>query len=99
MGRMLVVWLAVLLGHAVFWLGLVNRLHGIKLPRKLMDALTLVALACCCGIPLIYLQWLIAGGTLWPAADSPNIHWEPARLYATFCLVVLAVQVLRGLLG
>jgi predicted MPP superfamily phosphohydrolase len=55
-------------GHALLWVSLVNRLHAIALPRKLMDALTLL---CGAGVTLIPLAvgWaLVYGGDLMQGA-------------------------------
>jgi len=50
-----------LFGHAFFWIGLVNRLHGAALPRWFITQSTKVLLAIVAAGPFLVLAWLLAG--------------------------------------
>lgn len=61
-------WVAALLGHGALWVEVVNRIHGLGWPRKLVDAATAACAASCAGIPLIA-AWEI--GTRHTASAAP----------------------------
>ena len=56
-----------LIGHAAFWVGVVNRWHAIGLPRMFVKAVTLVFYLPLVALPPVY-AWLIYQS--WPMALS-----------------------------
>lgn len=81
--------LAAFVGHGALWVEAVNRLHGVGLPRKIVDALTLVCGLAVTGLPLLAAWRLGTEGAL--------PEWLEA--YGGFSIVVLvAVVVSRALL-
>lgn len=47
-----------LLGHALLWTGAVNRLHGLKGPRRAIKGLTILCVALFVGLPCAAIWWL-----------------------------------------
>lgn len=82
-------WLfAALVGHGFLWVEAVNRLHGLGLPRKLVDLLTGVCGLSVTGLP-VYAAWRLWTGDALPA-------WFTA--YANVSVVVLGVVLISRLL-
>ena len=50
--------LLALLGHAFFWIGLVNRLHALGIRRRIVDLLTAAFFLCAATIPIAVGVWL-----------------------------------------
>ena len=46
-----------LLGHALLWTGIVNRLHGLKGPRSVIKLLTAVCVGVFAALPLLAARW------------------------------------------
>ncbi len=76
-----------LLGHAVLWVGLVNRIHGIGIRRWLVDGITLLS-----GLALVGVPVLIAGRVLLQGALLPDLF----GLAGLFGLEELADGVSQG---
>ena len=99
-GATVAVLLAALVGHAVLWVGAVNRIHGLGLPRKLVATWSAACHATLIVVPLVFAGWLLAGGRVIPTEVSPAGWLSPAswlwptgsldlaRLYLLVCLVV-----------
>jgi hypothetical protein len=51
--------LIALLGHAAIWLGLLNRIHGTAMPRRLIDALTLGCFLMLPLVPGLFSWWFL----------------------------------------
>jgi predicted MPP superfamily phosphohydrolase len=54
--------LCTLVGHSFLWIGLVNRLHAVGLPRRLIKSFTKVIFLALLAGPLVFLAWWLAGG-------------------------------------
>lgn len=85
--------LLVIFGHALLWVGGVNRLHSLGWPRKVIKSLSKVGLACCVFIPLVAAYLLAthpdgfwAGVTTYGAALPSGL-----RYYGAGCAVLAAV--------
>ncbi|MEO1495709.1 MAG: metallophosphoesterase [Planctomycetota bacterium] len=85
-------WLAAaLIGHGALWVEAVNRLHGLGLPRKLVDALTGLCGLAVAGIPL-YAAWRLGASDTLPAWLAGYAHASIGVL----ALVIAGRLALRG---
>jgi hypothetical protein len=91
-GAKVAVLLAALFGHAAFWVGSVNRIHGLGLPRKVVRSLSAACHAMLVSIPLVFAWWLLIGGQVIPSSPSLKDALEPARAYLLICLTVALVH-------
>ena len=91
-GATVAVLLVALVGHAIFWVGSVNRIHGLGLPRKLVVGLGAACHALLVAVPLLFAWWLISGGQVIPSPLSLASIVEPARAYLLVCLAVVAAH-------
>ncbi len=89
---------AALVGHACIWVGLVNRLHAVGMPRRPMYRITWTFFALCCGIPpLVLAVWL--SGASWDSLfgvftfSSPG--WAFWSSYRIGCYAALTVTCVR----
>ncbi|MGI9456433.1 MAG: hypothetical protein ACR2NU_07715, partial [Aeoliella sp.] len=74
-----------LVGHGYFWVGIVNRLHGLAGPRKLIDGGTLVCLFAFLALPFLLLCNWQDVLTHWSAGWNETAG--PAARYFQFCSV------------
>ncbi|MCA9240930.1 MAG: metallophosphoesterase, partial [Planctomycetales bacterium] len=77
-------WLLALVGHAVLWIGLVNRGHAYEIPRWLVETITLVCGAALVGIPA-WAAWL------WGAGGLDSLWTHPVLRGYAAVMAVLAV--------
>ncbi len=73
-----------LLGHAAFWLGLMNRWHAVGLARPIVKGVLLVLYATSVAIPLAVLYYLAESV---PVNGQPNAGLAAATTYVGFCAV------------
>lgn len=78
----IVFWVLALVGHGFLWVEVVNRLHGLGWPRKLIDSVTAACGLAVLGFP-IAIGWRLATAP----SDSPL-----AIGYGWFALLALAVS-------
>ncbi len=79
------------LGHVILWVGLVNRVHGLGIHRRWVDALTafcgLLFVAVPLAIAIVFVrQWSFAAAGL-----APAVAWDYLSVCAVICLLA-AVQ-------
>lgn len=79
--------LAALAGHAVLWVGIVNRVHGVGMPRWLMDGVTH---ACVLAFGLLPLAWVALRWSNGLLLADPLTGGGPAAWYLVLCLLVAA---------
>ena len=92
--------LLVLLGHGFLWIGLVNRLHAVNIPRPLIKRITLVFFVLAAAIPVALLAWffqgrpLIGGGLQDGSGDG---GWRQRLItgYAIACGLIGAITLVR----
>jgi predicted MPP superfamily phosphohydrolase len=76
-------------GHAVLWVALINRIHGVGIRRVWVDSLTLVFLAAGVSAPLL-ITWALynqpAGSLRDRLVASPT-----SEIYVVLCVLVLVV--------
>src|SRR4051794_30261565 len=85
------------IGHVVLWCAIVNRIHAWGLPRRWIDALTILS-----GLALIALP-LATLGVIFrikypPSIAQATILSRVAWCYVGFCNVVLAFSITQRLL-
>lgn len=73
------------LGHAIFWVAIVNRLHAIALNRKVMDVLTGL-----CGLAVALLPPAVAWILLYGDVALQNAAWSYIAVCAVMCVLGLA---------
>jgi uncharacterized protein len=76
-----------LLGHAFFWIGLVNRLHSVGIRRWIIDSLTVLFFFCSVTIPLGVAFWFNVNGFRRPS--------QAIIAYAVACWIVAAITLCR----
>ena len=92
--------LLALLGHAFLWIGLINRLHAVKIPRRTLHRGT-VALFLCAGLIAAGLAWYYfrdpARFTVMPWSSAAKGTWGESLigLYLLACWVAAPVTLLR----
>jgi uncharacterized protein len=96
----LVLLIAAALGHAIVWVALVNRLHGVGIHRRVVDVLTAL-----CGLVVtllpVVVSWTLfeiwkSDGTLVSAAPRGFLEYA-ASAYVVFCAAVFAVAAVQRL--
>jgi uncharacterized protein len=91
--------LTILLGHVFLWIGVINRLHSVHLPRKLIRRLTLTCFALIGLGPIAAAYWWLADGrNILEHLDRQNIlhpGWLIFYLYAAFCLLITSITLVR----
>jgi len=93
--------LLALFGHAVIWVGIVNRWHATGNPRWLVKSVTQPMYAVLLGIPVAYAVWslrnhsLLAGGFL--PGGATDVRWLYVWLSVAVAVVYLPVWVIRRL--
>lgn len=88
-----------LVGHAILWLGLINRLHATALARPLMRLITGVFYGVLLGLPLVFLAHWATGN--WRLVDEleqlPEFSLPQAvDFWHLYPLLAIAVAILRG---
>ena len=82
------VFLITILGHVALWIGALNRLHSMAIPRRPMAAMSIVCLAMMGPVPIVAVCWWFAGGSRAFAALGPDARVPllacPAVLWAIF---------------
>ncbi len=88
-----------LFGHAFLWIGAINRLHAIALPRWIIGWITKAGFFFIGAAPIVALCWWLSGG------DSPFAGWDaslahrPGRMlfpaYICVCWLAGAGTLLR----
>ncbi len=84
-----------LIGHTAIWVGLINRLHAVGLPRKRMNRLTVAAEACHLLIPLVYVWHIAVLGGARHAEDDRGLFVSYA-LSAYFLLSLAFAAIAAG---
>ncbi|MDY0164924.1 MAG: metallophosphoesterase [Thermoguttaceae bacterium] len=92
--------LIAILGHVLLWVAIVNRAHGLNLPRQAGHAASLSCLVLLITIPTIYGWWIHVSGwavflqsfRIWPI---PNTGQILAMLYMGVCVVMAVLAVTR----
>ncbi len=83
-----------ILGHGYLWTDVVNRLHAVAAPRKLIDRLTLACFSAFLVLPVVVLLcWAEV-----PLFKSTEAQWSdsPVSWYVTFCAVWGTYALLRN---
>ncbi len=88
-GATVAVLLLALVGHAVLWVGTVNRAHALGIPRKVVTVLNVVCLAAVTTIPLWFVWWLLRGGQVIPHSLRPGAGLGLAHAYLLVCVGIL----------
>lgn len=79
--------LLALLGHVFLWAGLINRLHGLGLPRRLVKSFMPCIAVALIAIPiLVVLPWLVQGAP-GPRLSGAGLE-NPGTLYLVVCWCV-----------
>jgi uncharacterized protein len=93
--------LCAVLGHGFFWIGIVNRLHALDIPRRLLGALTgLTFFLCMAGVAGFGAWWEDVELLAMPASDPWGISPSYRIFVGTYlwlCWIVLAVTAIRWL--
>lgn len=84
-----------LVGHAALWMGWINRLHGIALPRPLIKGTTIVLLAGLAAMPLGYLAAAIVYEVPWYAPAAWGVLPQPLRVYGMLSALIGLFVTLR----
>ena len=85
--------LLALIGHASLWVALINRLHGVVMPRWVIGGLTLTGFACLGLIPVGFGLWLARlGFTILGPNDWFRLR-QPGLGYLVACWIAAAVTV------
>jgi predicted MPP superfamily phosphohydrolase len=77
------------LGHVILWVAAVNRLHAVRINRRLMHLLTLLCAIALVAVPLLYALDLFGDPNEW-VLDS-GLAW----IYAASCAVVCIYSALQ----
>ncbi len=86
-------------GHAIFWIGLVNRLHAVALPRPAMKLITALFYGLMLAIPVLWVRHGVSAG--WhpfaavlgsPGGNSTRV----ATGWDLYLLFSIAIAILRG---
>jgi predicted MPP superfamily phosphohydrolase len=91
-----------LLGHGFFWIGIVNRLHALRVPRRLLGVLSWGALCVClAGAAILVGAWW-SGKDFYSAAFADPRQMTSAvggffQGYLLLCWIVLAATAVRWL--
>ena len=80
--------LAALLGHAVLWVGIVNRIHGVGISRWLVDSITLACVIAFFAVPLAALIGVVGGMPL-PTLFVGSGGGLAITRYAELCVLLL----------
>jgi uncharacterized protein len=81
-----------LVGHAVFWVGLINRLHALGISRRTVKKWSAVCYTLLIGIPFVFAGWLLAGGELLAGSAPWGIGKSAAHGYLFICLLAAAAH-------
>jgi uncharacterized protein len=93
--------LSAALGHALFWIGAVNRLHALGIRRRIVDLLTAAFFLCAAGIPIGVGVWLYAtsaerpAAAVWRLLGRDGIVQTLVAAYAILCWAAAAITLLR----
>lgn len=80
-----------LVGHAAFWVGVVNRWHSVGLRRVVVKSVTLLFYVALVGIPLVGLAYVLRFGL--PSPDDLTWKFDAVTAYLTFCAAYGAVHI------
>jgi hypothetical protein len=75
------------IGHAVFWVSVVNRLHAVAINRRLMDVLTGL-----CGLAVCLLPLALATAIFWGGSAYQSAAWSYLAFTAAVSVVALVHQ-------
>ena len=82
-----------LLGHVFLWVALVNRVHAVAIPYRVINAITAICFACLALAPVWFGWWFVSTGINVLGA----FHWQQipggAVLYLCTCWVAAALGV------
>ncbi len=88
--------LAAFVGHCALWIGLLNRVHGLGIYRRLVDLSSVMALALIPLVPLaVGVAWLWPG--LWPSLTALVFQSTVASAYLMICYTLAIVATLLWL--
>lgn len=81
-----------LLGHALLWTGVVNRLHGLRGPRPLIKLLTMLCIGAFAAVPLAAARWLWLNNSA-QSAEASNLFLAGGWLgpYVAACAALGAI--------
>ncbi len=85
--------LLALLGHALLWVALLNRIHGVVVPRWANCLLSLLCLACLVLVPLWFGWWLLPAGLGSLAGFHGLTVPRAAMLYLGTCWVAAGLGI------
>ena len=89
--------LLALLGHGFLWIGLVNRLHAIGMPRRIISVLTLVFFLCASLLPVAIGGWLLERPNLeLPHATAGSTPELLVGVYLLLCWIVAPATLVRA---
>jgi uncharacterized protein len=93
--------LLALFGHALFWIGWVNRLHALGMWRPLVHLSTVVCFFCMAAIPvsvgiLFYINIPQRPTTASWGGLPANVTWTLIGYYLLVCWIVAAVTLIRS---
>jgi predicted MPP superfamily phosphohydrolase len=84
------------IGHAVLWVALVNRAHGLGIKRRWVTLITLAFIAMFGIMPLIVLVALISATNAEPSQNA-RLFYAAAWIYIASCAVVCIVSTVQRL--
>jgi uncharacterized protein len=93
--------LAALLGHAFFWIGLVNRLHAVGIWRWVIKSCTAVFFLWMAACPIAVAVWFYKHGdgrpvaTLWAYSTADSVVLKLIAAYIIFCWIAAATTAIR----
>ena len=76
-------------GHVVFWVGLVNRLHAVAWHRRLIDALTALCGMMLVAVPVVVALAIWLHGFDLPSGSSPTEFWAIWLAVPAFAFIAL----------
>jgi len=86
--------LLALLGHALLWIGVVNRIHAMAVPYKFGHLCSAFGFACLVAVPLAFAYWFALAGI---GAASGSVSWQQfplaTQLYLEVCWFSLVVGI------
>jgi predicted MPP superfamily phosphohydrolase len=89
-----------ILGHGFLWVGIINRLHALVIPRRLMKTLTLGCFAMMGAGPLMAILWFATAGDELLQFDrrlTLNLPRSAVLLYAALCWIAGTATLARWL--
>jgi predicted MPP superfamily phosphohydrolase len=79
------------IGHAILWVGLVNRIHGVGIERRWVNAITALCCIMFVFVPIAVAMAIGMPGRFPPDGVAPAIAWDYLAVCAVVC-VAAAIQ-------